>query len=382
MNTKEYVIAIRRQIHQNPELGFEEFETQKLIIHELENLGIKYTKFATGIVADLGKGNDSENFIAFRADMDALLVDEETGKEYASKIAGKMHACGHDNHVAILLGVIKNIAKFQDKIDGKVRFIFQPNEEGTNGAKFMVENGALEPKPKAIFGLHVKPDLSCGMIGLKYDEMMAAVDELKITLQGNGGHAAMPHLADDIVLAGSEIVSALHTIISRNISPTRPAVLSICKFNAGTSFNILPKTCELVGTIRTFDEKTREIIKTKINEIVTNFCTARNLTYKIEINDMGSALINDHNLVNFVKVIAEDLVGKKNIFMLDEPCMGGEDFSEYLKITKGCYLYLGVRNETKNAMYDWHNPKFDVDEDALEIGVNLFCEIIKKQFSI
>ena len=382
MDTKDYVVSIRRKIHQNPELGFEEFQTQKLIVDELEKLGIAYQKIATGVICDIGAGEDSDNIIAFRADMDALPVCEETGKEYASKVDGKMHACGHDNHVAILLGVIKEIVKYKTEIRGKIRFIFQPNEEGTNGANYLVENGALEPKPKAIFGLHVKPDLETGKIALKYDEMMAAVDEFKIILKGVGGHAALPHLAQDVILTGAQVVSALHTIISRNINPTRPTVLSICKFNAGTAFNIIPASCELVGTIRTFDEETRKIIKTKIREIVSNFAKANNLISEIEINDMHGALVNDNNLVNFVKSVAGNVVGKENVVILKEPSMGGEDFSEYLKNTSGCYFYIGVRNEAKDCVYDWHNPKFDADEDALKIGVNLFCEIIKTHFCL
>lgn len=381
MDIKDYVISIRRKIHQNPELGFEEFETQKLIIEELEKLGIDYKKISTGLICDIGTGEDSENFIAFRADMDALPVCEETGKEYASKIVGKMHACGHDNHVAILLGVIKKIAEHKNEIKGKIRFIFQPNEEGTDGAKYMVENGVFESIPKAIFGLHVNADLNVGSVGLKYDEMMASVDEFKIILQGTGGHAAIPHKTEDVILAGAQIVSALNTIISRNINPTRPALLSVCTFNSGSAFNILPKNCELTGTIRTFDEQTRSLIKNKINEIVSNFCKANNLTAKIEINDMHGALVNDNFLVDLVKTASETVVGLQNIIFLKQPSMGGEDFSEYLKQTKGCYFYLGVKNESKNAIYGWHNPKFDIDEDALEIGVNIFCEIIKKYFN-
>jgi amidohydrolase len=381
VDIKDYVISIRRKIHQNPELGFEEFETQKLIIEELEKLGIDYKKISTGLICDIGTGEDSENFIAFRADMDALPVCEETGKEYASKIVGKMHACGHDNHVAILLGVIKKIAEHKNEIKGKIRFIFQPNEEGTDGAKYMVENGVFESIPKAIFGLHVNADLNVGSVGLKYDEMMASVDEFKIILQGTGGHAAIPHKTEDVILAGAQIVSALNTIISRNINPTRPALLSVCTFNSGSAFNILPKNCELTGTIRTFDEQTRSLIKNKINEIVSNFCKANNLTAKIEINDMHGALVNDNFLVDLVKTASETVVGLQNIIFLKQPSMGGEDFSEYLKQTKGCYFYLGVKNESKNAIYGWHNPKFDIDEDALEIGVNIFCEIIKKYFN-
>ncbi len=374
MDLKNYVINLRRQIHQNPELGFEEFETQKLIISELKKFKLDFEKKKTGVICEIGSGEET---IIFRADMDALPVEEETNKVYASKIKGKMHACGHDNHVAILLGTIRETLKFREKLTKKVRFVFQPNEEGINGAAFMIKNGALTDNATAIFGLHVKSDLKVGTVGVKYDEMMAAVDEFKISLSGKGGHAGLPHLTQDVILSAADIVQSLNYIVSRSINPAKPATLSVCKIVSGTAFNIIPKNCEILGTIRTFDKETREIIMNKMQAIVENYAKAHDIKSNIQILKMGNALINDKNLVNLVKKTSEKVVGKKNVILLTEPCMGGEDFSEYLEKIPGCYFYLGVGNPKKNAIYDWHSPKFDIDEDALEIGVNIFVEIIK-----
>ena len=378
MNLKDYVINIRRMIHECPELGFEEFKTQELITKELDGFGIGYKKFGTGVVAEIGNGDE---VIVFRADMDALPIQEETGKPYASKIDGKMHACGHDSHVAILLGVIRELASQKSlKIsEKKLRFIFQPNEEGTNGADFMIKNGALGREVKAIFGLHVKPDLETGIIGLKYGEMMAAVDEFKITLKGFGGHAAMPHTTQDVILVGSQMVQAINTIVSRNVSPMESAVVSVCKFHSGTAFNIIPKECEILGTIRTFDENTREVIKGKMKAIVESYSKANNVECQLKIDDLGKALVNDEKLVELVEKIAKKTFGKEKVLILNEPSMGGEDFAEYLQTVPGCYFYIGSMNKEKGIVYGWHNPKFDIDEDGLETGVRLFLAIIEEE---
>jgi amidohydrolase len=375
--TKEYMINIRRKIHSNPELGFEEFETQKLIINELEKLGIKYKKIKTGVIADIGDEN-SKNCIAFRADMDALPVEEETHLDYSSKIDGKMHACGHDNHIAILLGFAKELVKIKSEMNGKIRLIFQPNEEGQNGSKTLVKAGILEGV-KAIFGLHVKTDLEVSKIGLKYGSIMASVDEFKIILKGKGGHGAIPHKATDSILLGSQIVQSLNCIVSRNINPVNPAVLSVCKFVAGTTFNVIPSQCEMQGTIRSFDKETRDIICEQLKQIVEKFCKVQNVEFEIEINNMNPALINDDNLVSSLKdvILKSDFFDKENLIMLKEPSMGGEDFAEYLKYIPGCYFYLGAGNVEKNCIYDWHHPKFNVDEDCLEYGALTFLSIAK-----
>jgi amidohydrolase len=372
---KDYVINIRRKIHACPELGFQEFETQKLIIRELEKFGIKYKIIGTGVFADIGNKN-SKKIIAFRADMDALPIQEETGVEYSSKNANKMHACGHDNHVAILLGFAKEFSKIQNQFNGKIRLIFQPNEEGQNGAKSMINGGALE-NVKYIFGFHVKTDLEVGSIGLKYDGMMACVDEFKINLLGKGGHGAISHKTIDIILLGSQIVQALNCIISRNINPVSPAVLSVCKFLAGHTFNVIPSELELAGTIRTFDEETQKIIHKKFYDIVENFSKSQGAKFKIEINKVTNALINDNNLVDILKNIAlnSKIFDKKDVIILKDFSMGGEDFAEYLKKVKGCYFYLGAGNFEKGLTYDWHHPKFNIDENALEVGGKILLKI-------
>ncbi|MFC1485116.1 M20 family metallopeptidase [bacterium] len=378
MNLKEYVTHLRRKIHQYPELGFREYETQKLIIEELEKLNIPYKKSSTktGVIAEIGTGARKEKIIAFRADIDALPIQEETDKPYSSKIDGKMHACGHDSHTAILLGFAREIVKYKDKIQGKARLIFQPNEEG-NGACHIIEQGALEPKPEMIFGLHVTPFLPTGSIGLKYDELMAGVDNFKILLTGVGGHAAMPHHTPDIILAGACLVQALNTIIPRNIVASDSAVVTVTKISSGANFNIIPKELEILGTIRTFAQKTKDKISKRIHEISENYAKAYKLDSQITIETISKPLYNNKKLVDLVKNTCQ-----KNIVMLEKPSMGGEDFSEYLEHVPGCFIFLGIRNEDKGIIHSWHNPKFDVDEDAMPVGVNLFVDLAKKYFEL
>ncbi len=374
--TKNYIVDIRRKLHSAPELGTEEIETQKLIVSEIEKLNLEYKKVNTGVIVDIGDKN-SANLIAFRADIDALKILEQNNLSYASKNIGKMHACGHDSHTAILLGLARELANNQKhRIDGRVRLIFQPNEEGEGGAKDLIKKGVLKDV-KSIFALHVKTDIPCFSVALKPREFMASVDEIRIHLTGHGGHAAIPQKSTDIILASSQIVLALNTIISRNINPNKSAVLSICKFSSGTTYNVIPSEAVLEGTLRTFDDWERNIICEKIKIILESFSNIYNLKYNLEIKNTNGALIND-------SIMTETLFGifkEENIFekviSLNEPSMGGDDFSEYLKYVKGVYFYLGAGNEKKGINHDWHSPFFNIDEDAMEGGVKALLAIVK-----
>lgn len=373
-DTKDYVVNLRRKLHSNPELGLEEIETQKLIIRELEKLNLEYKKIKTGTIVDIGD-KKSKDIIAFRADIDALKILEKNQLPYSSKNIGKMHACGHDSHTAILLGLARELVKNKNhNINGRVRLIFQPNEEGEGGAKELIKNGVLDGV-KAIFALHVKTDLPVYSVGLKANEIMASVDEMKIKLIGSGGHGAIPQKSIDIILISSQIVLALNTIVSRNINPNKSAVLSICKIASGTSYNIIPNELEIEGTIRTFDNDTRNIICENIKKILENFSKIYGIKYELDVKNTNGALINDKAMTeNIIKIFREKNIFEK-ITILEEPSMGGDDFAEYLKYVKGVYFYLGAGNKDKNCNYDWHSPYFNIDEDAVDGGVKSLLAI-------
>jgi amidohydrolase len=376
-NIKNYIIKMRRLIHQYPELGFEEYKTQKLIISELKKMGVKFfeAKQKTGVVAII-PGKSKKNVIGFRADMDALPIEENTNKNYKSKIKNKMHACGHDSHTAMLLGLAKVLSNSKNKIEPTIKFIFQPNEEGSFGAKHMIKEGCLKnPKMNSIYGIHVCPFLKSGQIGLRYGVMMAGVDKFTIKLMSSGGHAAYPHKTSDVVVSGSALVQGIQTIISRNISPLESGVISIGKISAGETFNVLPNELELTGTIRTLNENVQKYIHSRLKNLVQNYSKAYNVKYKLDIETLGGALKNNNVIVDKVKDIAIKLVGKNNVIILDEPSMGGEDFADYLKYVPGCFIYIGTKNENKNIIYGWHNPKFDIDEDVLSLGAELLEKI-------
>jgi amidohydrolase len=378
-NIKDYIIKIRRQIHEYPEIGFEEYRTQKLITSELKKMGVKFsvTKQKTGVIAII-PGKSKNNVIGFRADMDALPIEEDSNKIYKSKIKNRMHACGHDSHVAMLLGLAKFLSSSKNKLLSTIKFIFQPNEEGSYGAKHMIKEGCLKnPKLNSIYGIHVAPSLKSGQIGLRYGVMMAGVDKFRIKLTSSGGHAALPHKTSDIIVAGSAIILGIQTIVSRNISPLDSGVISIGKISAGDAFNVLPNELEFTGTIRSLSEKVQKNIHYRLKNLIHNYCKAYDVKYELEIETLGGPLENNNEIVDQVKNIAINLVGKNNVIILDEPSMGGEDFADYLKYVPGCFIYLGTKNESKNIIYGWHNPKFDIDENVLSLGTELLEHIAR-----
>lgn len=379
----DYIIAMRRAIHAHPELGGQEHKTQALIIRELKKDGIAVRRCGTGVVGILeGKGHahKKKSVVAFRADMDALPIQEETGKPYASQIKNVMHACGHDAHVAMLLGAAKVLssAAQRKELNATVVFIFQPNEERGQGALQMIDARCLVPRPHAIYALHLCPFLPSGIIGLKHGAMMAGVDQFTITLTGSGGHGAYPHLTSDVIVAGAALVQGLQTVVSRCVQPTEPAVLSIGKIAAGETFNVLPKKLELIGTVRSISSATRKKINTRLKELTQQYARAYHLDYKVHIESFGNPLCNHTGPVEHVHTIAQQLFGKKSVQMLDEPSMGGEDFAEYLQHVSGCFIYLGIRNSQKGIVHSWHQPLFDIDEDVLEHGTALFVELARQ----
>ena len=373
---EQELIAVRRAIHSNPELGNCEFKTSALLEKKLKGAGIKtYRIGKTGLVGLLeGKKSKSTKCVALRGDMDALPITEKTNKSYASKIKGVMHACGHDANSTMVLGAALLLAKDRN-FSGSVKFIFQPNEESSGGAKAMVNGGVLSsPKPCGIIGIHVNPWIAFGKAGFKDGAMMASVDKFEIELIGTGGHGAYPHCSKDPVVACASLISALQTIVSRLVDPVEPVVLSIGKIEGGECFNVIPKSVKLLGTVRTLNEKIHKEIPKQIEKIVKGIALAYSLDYKFDYEVLGHALINDKKVLDLCYSSAQNTLGESNTIMLEKPSMGGEDFAEYLKEVPGCFVYIGSNGK---QTYPWHHEKFDIDERVLGIGARLLAAMAK-----
>ncbi|MCL1925365.1 MAG: M20 family metallopeptidase [Defluviitaleaceae bacterium] len=360
---EQEMTQIRRYFHENPELSFQEVNTPSYISKYLEKLGVEHeTKVGgRGVVAKI-KGTGEGKTVALRADFDALPIQDEKDVPYTSKVPGIMHACGHDAHTAALLGVANVASRNRDKFKGEIRLIFQHAEElSPGGAISMVKDGCLKGVD-AIFGVHVASDVPTGIVGYGYGPVMANADDFTIEIQGKGGHAATPHVTIDPIVIGSSIVSAFQQIVSRRINPLEPAVISVCKFIAGSAFNIIPDTALLEGTVRTYSEEVQEFIIKEMEEIVKIECEKFGGTYNFRYGKGYPAVINHEEETTLFKEILEKQ-GKKT--EVKKPKMGGEDFSYYLKEKPGAFFFVGSRNEEKNAAAPHHHPKFDIDEDAI-----------------
>ncbi|MCF3943712.1 amidohydrolase [Oceanobacillus alkalisoli] len=354
---QEYLISIRRYLHQYPELSLQEFETTKFIQKQLQDTGIhvRKTSLKTGVFAQL-QGKSPGPTIALRADIDALPIEEQTGLSYASKVKGVMHACGHDFHTAALIGAAYLLKKNQNKLKGNIRFIFQPAEEIGGGAEQVIDDGQLEGV-EAIIGLHNKPELPVGTIGLKAGPVMASVDRFRITVKGKGSHAAIPQNGKDPILASSQMVTALHSIVSRNISPLESAVVSVTRITGGTTWNVIPGEVTLEGTTRTFNDRIREEIKGSVQTIVENTVRAYSGEAIIDWFPGPPPVINDTETIETIYQAAQ----QQGLNTVDpEPTMGGEDFAFYQQQIPGAFVFFGT-----NGNEDWHHPAFTIDESSL-----------------
>jgi amidohydrolase len=370
------LVEIRRRIHRRPELGFAEVETAGIVADELRSLGIRIQTGVgkTGVVGTLGYGG---SLVALRAELDALPIQELNSAAYASEIPGVMHACGHDVHTACLLGAAALLNEMD--LPGRVRFLFQPSEEGMDeegksGARRMVEVGALEDV-KAVFGLHTDTRYTAGKIACSPGPVLASLDNFEIRVLGRAAHAAQSYLGVDAVLLAAQIVSALHAIVSRRIPAEKRAVLSIGSIHGGTKENILAECVELRGTIRTFDPQTRE---TLIKEIEKACGIARTMEgdYRLEIQTGYPALINDPIVTSLAREAARSLVGAQNVEEI-QPEMGAEDFSFFTQRAPGCYVLLGA-TPPGEAMRPHHNPHFDVDESIIPLGAAVLAEMARR----
>jgi carboxypeptidase Ss1 len=365
------MIETRRAVHQHPELAYHEVETAKLVAGRLESLGIdvKTGVGGTGVLGTL-KGGNKGKVVALRADMDGLPVQEMADVEFRSRVDGAMHACGHDTHVAMLLGAARILAEHRKDLHGTVKFFFQPAEEngGRGGALPMIEDGVMRnPGVDYVFGLHISGDRRKGEFGLVEGPAMAAPDTFKIRVIGRGGHGSAPHETVDPVYVAAQLILALQGVSARMIDPVRPFVLSVGSVHAGTKENIIPDDAVLEGTIRTLDEKTRRTAKSKVSEVARGVCRAFGARAEVEFErDAYPVTVNDPKTTAVVARVLRN-VGGAGVRKM-EPILGGEDFSRFLQRAPGTFYFLGTRNPAKGCVYPTHSSRFKIDEDVLKFG--------------
>ncbi|MBW4479762.1 MAG: amidohydrolase [Tolypothrix brevis GSE-NOS-MK-07-07A] len=379
------LVEWRRQLHQQPELGFQEKLTSEFVSQKLQEWGIEHqTGIAeTGIVAIIKGGKiDSGKVLAIRADMDALPIQELNEVPYKSQHDGLMHACGHDGHTAIALGTAYYLQSNRQNFAGTIKIIFQPAEEGPGGAKPMIEAGVLKnPDVDAIIGLHLWNNLPLGTVGVRAGALMAAVECFKCTILGKGGHGAMPHQTVDSIVVAAQIVNALQTIVSRNVDPIDSAVVTVGELHAGTKVNVIPDTARMSGTIRYFKPDLKGFFKKRIEQIIAGICQSFGASYDLEYWELYPPTINDAEIAEFVRSQAEQVIETPLGIVPECQTMGGEDMSYFLQAVPGCYFFLGSANPGKDLAYPHHHPRFDFDETALQMGVEIFVRCVEK-FSV
>jgi len=369
---RDYITNTRRELHKHPEPAFKENWTHDFIEKQLKDLGYKpKTLNKTGLIADIGKG---KNRIALRADMDALPIKEENSLPYKSKNEGYMHACGHDTHMAMLLGTAKLLS--ENKKPPLVRFIFQPSEEKTpGGAKGMIKEGALKGISE-IYAIHINPEAEVGTLTLKSGVMLAAADEMEIIIKGKGAHAAEPHKAIDPIYASSLFLNQTQSLVSRKADPKSPFVISICTINAGTAFNIIPEEVKMLGTVRTIEKELWQKAPEWIGNILKALKISTGIDYALYYKRGYPILKNDPEKTKNLLKIAKGLF--KNIELMESPIMGGEDFAYYLKEVPGTFAFMGGANKKKGILSKLHTPQFNIDEKALPLGTALLYSLATK----
>jgi amidohydrolase len=359
--------AIRRDLHQHPELGFQEVRTSSVIARELREIGLEVTTglAKTGLIA-LIEGAKPGPVIMLRFDIDALPITEQTGAGYASQTPGLMHACGHDGHVAIGLTVARLLNDHRDEINGSVKLVFQPAEEGMGGAERAIQEGALEnPAPIKCLGLHIWNEKPLGWLGISAGPVMAAAASFEITLTGKGGHGAIPHQSLDPVVAAAQIISAAQTISSRNTDPQKACVVSFCSIHGGEAFNVIPQIVEIKGTVRTFDPEVEKMAYRRLGEIVRGVGEAMGCKVELNVSAVTPAVINDPLAAGAVKRAAQALLPDHELDDQGRFTMGAEDFAFYLQKIPGAFFFVGSTNAQKGLIYGHHHPKFDFDESAM-----------------
>ncbi len=368
------IVERRRDLHRHPELAFEETRTAGIVAAALQELGLEMQTGVgkTGVVALLEGAHDGPTVLV-RADMDALPIEEENAVDYVSTTPGKMHACGHDGHTSIGLAVAKMLNARKDEMRGRVKFVFQPAEEIGQGAPAMIADGVLQnPRPDVSIGLHLWNTLPVGTVAVTAGPTMSAADDWQCVVSGQGGHGASPHETRDPVVAAAQIVIALQTVTSRNIDPLDTAVVTIGVIHGGSAYNCIPTSVELRGTLRSYRKETQELIHRRVREICEGVAAALGCHAEVTITPITLAVDNDPDLSERIAAIAAEVVGAENV-RRDVRTMGSEDMAYLMDDIPGCYFFIGSANAGKGMDYPHHNPRFDIDEDALAIGAELLA---------
>lgn len=366
------LVAFRHDLHQHPELGFQEYRTAKLVAEKLRTWGIEvHTGIGTTGVVGVLNGVDPEGrTIGLRADMDALPMEEETELPYRSVNAGVFHGCGHDGHTTMLLGAARYLSQARN-FKGKVLFIFQPAEEGLGGARAMLRDGLFQRFPcDEIYGLHNSPYDEAYSVGIKIGTAMAGADFFDLRVNGRGSHGAMPEASRDPLIVVASLVQSLQTVVSRNISPLKSAVVSVTQVHSGSAYNVIPETAIISGTIRYFDSATRDVIADRIRTICAGTGATFEVDIDVEIRNVFDVLVNDEKAAHFYAQAAREIVGSENVRFLDEPVMGSEDFADMLYACPGAYCIVGHQGSTP-----LHNPKFQLDDGILPVGASILARV-------
>ena len=369
-NIAPRLVEIRRHLHAHPELSGQEYQTAAFVAGVLSANGLHVEEGIgkTGVIGELQGTQPSDRILAIRTDMDALPIQERTNLEYASRIEGVMHACGHDIHTTVGLGTAMVLSQIAPELGGKVRFLFQPAEEIAQGANWMVQDGVMN-NVAAILGLHVFPSIPAGSVGIRYGALTAAADNLEIIIIGESGHGARPHEAIDAIWIAAQVITSLQQAISRTQNPLRPVVLSIGQINGGRAPNVIADKVQLLGTVRSLHPETRDKLPQWIENIVANVCNSYNAKYQVNYHQGVPSVQNDNALTQLLQSSAEEAWSNDRVQILPEPSLGAEDFSVYLEHAPGSMFRLGVGYEDRIINHPLHHPQFEVDESAIITGV-------------
>ncbi|MEX1011648.1 MAG: amidohydrolase [Balneolaceae bacterium] len=373
------MVSIRRHLHRNPEVSYQEHDTTTFILEELKKLGIPTERpLETGCVGVI-EGKKPGPVIALRADIDALAMDEEgdVKRDFMSRRPGAAHCCGHDAHTSNLIGAASLLTEFSEHLEGKVVLIFQPAEEKLpGGGRLLCETGYLQKAGvEAIYGLHTSPYHKTGTVAFREGPLMARPDEFEIELVGKGGHAAYPHMAIDPIVMASATVMQLQTVVSRSVDPAEPAVVTVGKIGAGSAHNVIPAKANLLGTVRTFSKETANQIRERMEQIVSGVARAHGGEYRFQFNEGYPAVVNDSNLSEKFRKTASDLMGDKAVIEMAKPVMAGEDFAFYQQHFPGLFFFLGSGSEESDSQWSWHHPRYNVDENCFLVGAPLLASL-------